>query len=112
MSQQTDRWEVHTDESRRGNTTAWQSTIRTPDGTLKQEFSRSEIRPGTFVYACTQKPIKTPADLEIAIRHEPPMPETFRENAKRRVGRIKAAWATTASSAPGRPTGRSTTPRC
>ena len=56
-----------------------------------QEFSRSEIRPGTFVYACTQKPIKTPADLEIAVRHEPPMPESFKENAKRRVGRIKAA---------------------
>ncbi len=91
VSQQTDRWEVHTEESRRGTTTAWASTIRTPDGTLKQEFSRSEIRPGTFVYACTQKPIKTPADLEIAVRHEPPMPQSFKENAKRRVGRIKAA---------------------
>ncbi len=60
VSQQTDRWEVRTEEFHRGNTTAWQSTIRTPDGTLTQEFSRSEIRPGTFVYACTKKPIKTP----------------------------------------------------
>jgi len=91
VSQQTDRWEVRTEESHRGNTTAWQSTIRTPDGTLTQEFSRSEIRPGTFVYACTRKPIKTPADLDVAVKHEPPMPEGFKENAKRRVARIKAA---------------------
>ena len=91
VSQQTDRWEVHTTESRRGTTTAWQSTIRTPDGVLTQEFSRSELRPGTLVYACTQKPIKTPADLDIAVKHEPPMPEWFKQNAKDRVGRIKAA---------------------
>ena len=91
VSQQTDRWEVRTEELHRGNTTAWQSTIRTPDGTLTQEFSRSEIRPGTFVYACTKKPIKTPADLDVAVKHEPPMPDGFKENAKRRVGRIKAA---------------------
>jgi len=91
VSQQTDRWQVHTEESRRGTTTVWQSTIRTPDGLLTQEFSRSKLRPGTFVYACTQKPIKTPADLDIAIKHEPPMPEWFKKNAKDRVGRIKAA---------------------
>ena len=91
VSQQTDRWEVRTEESQRGTTTAWQSTIRTPDGTLTQEFSRSQLRPGTFVYACTRKPIKTSADLDVAIKYEPPMPQSFRENAKRRVGRIKAA---------------------
>ncbi len=91
VSQQSDRWEVHTEESHRGATTVWQSTIRTPDGVLTQEFSRSELRPGTFVYACTQKPIKTPGDLDIAMKHEPPMPEWFKQNAKDRVGRIKAA---------------------
>jgi uroporphyrinogen decarboxylase len=91
VSQQTDRWEVRSEEVHRGTTTAWRSTIRTPDGTLTQEFSRSQLRPGTFVYACTQKPIKTPADLDIAIKHEPPMPESFRTNAKERVRRIKAA---------------------
>ncbi len=73
------------------HTTVWHSTIRTPDGTLTQEFSRNQQRPGTFVYACTKKPIHTPADLEIAIKNEPPMPESFRENARRRVARIKAA---------------------
>ncbi len=88
---QTDNWEVHTEQSRQGNTTIQRSTIRTPDGVLTQEFSRNELRPGTFVYACTRKPIKTPADLEIAVRHEPGMPESFRQNAKKRVQRIKAA---------------------
>ncbi len=91
VSQQTDRWEVKTVESQRGDTTVWHSTIRTPDGTLEQEFSRNQQRPGTFVYACTKKPIKTPVDLEIAVKHEPPMPESFRENARRRVARIKQA---------------------
>jgi uroporphyrinogen-III decarboxylase len=91
VSRQTDNWEVHTEQSRQGNTTIQRSTIRTPDGVLTQEFSRNELRPGTFVYACTKKPIKTPADLEIAVRHEPGMPESFRQNAKKRVQRIKAA---------------------
>ena len=91
VSQQTDCWEVHTDEIHRENTTTWRSTIRTPDGTLSQDFSRSEIRPGTFVHACTRKPIHTPADLDLAIKYEPPMPESFCVNAKNRVRRLKAA---------------------
>ena len=91
VSQQTESWEVHTEELHRGATTTWRSVIRTPDGTLTQDFSRNENRPGTFVYACTRKPIKTPADLEIAIRHEPTMPESFRKNARDRLQRIRAA---------------------
>lgn len=91
VSQQTENWEVHTTETQRETVTAWQSTIKTPDGTLSQEFSRNEIRPGTFLYACTVKPIKTSADLDIAMRYEPTMPESFRQNVKRRIGRIKAA---------------------
>jgi uroporphyrinogen-III decarboxylase len=91
VSRQTDQWEVHTEELRQHNTTIQRSTIRTPDGVLTQDFSCNELRPGTFVYACTKKPIKTPADLEIAIRYEPGMPESFKNNAKQRVQRIKAA---------------------
>jgi len=91
VSQQTDDWEVHSEESLRGNTVVRQSTIRTPDGVLTQEFSRSELRPDTFVYACTKKPIRTSADLDMAIAYEPGMAESFPENAKRRVSRIRAA---------------------
>ncbi len=91
LARQTDSWEVKTVESQRGNSTVWTSTVRTPDGTLEQEFSRNELRPGTYVYGCTRKPIKTPSDLEIAVKHEPPMPASFVENAKARVQRIKTA---------------------
>ena len=91
VSLQTDSWEVKTEEIHQGTTTTWRSIIRTPDGTLSQDFSRNEIRPGTFVYACTKKPIQSPADLEIAARHEPPMPESFKRNARDRIQRIKSA---------------------
>ena len=91
VSQQTDCWEVKTDELQRGNTTTWRSTIRTPGGTLTQDFSRNELRRGTFVYACTSKPIKTPADLEIAAQYEPPMPESFKQNVRRYIQRLKTA---------------------
>jgi uroporphyrinogen decarboxylase len=91
VSQQSENWEVHTEKIKHENTTTWRSTIRTPGGTLTQDFSRNEIRPGTFLHACTKKPIGTPADLEIAIRHEPPMAESFKQNIRDRVQRIKAA---------------------
>ena len=91
VSRQTENWEVHTEEIHGGNTTTWRSTIRTPDGTLTQDYSRTEIRPGTFVYACPKKPIKTPADLEMAIKYEPRMPESYKKHAQDWIARIKAA---------------------
>jgi uroporphyrinogen decarboxylase len=91
LSQQTENWEVHTEESRRDNTLIKRSTIKTPGGTLSQEFSVNEIRPGTFLYACTQKPIKTPADLDIAIKYEPKMPAWWPAHAKEKVGKLKKA---------------------
>ena len=91
VSRQTDCWEVETKELRQVNTTTWQSTIRTPGGTLTQEFSRNEIRPGMFVCACTKKPIRTPADLEIASQYEPPMPESFPHDVRQYIQRLKAA---------------------
>jgi uroporphyrinogen-III decarboxylase len=89
VSRQTDSWEVRTEEQRRGNTVVQCSTIRTPGGTLTQEFSRTELRPGTFVYACTRKPVQTPADLELAIRYEPGMPDDFPGRARRQVQELK-----------------------
>ena len=90
-SRQTESWEIETKERRQGNTTTWQSTIRTPGGTLTQEVARNEIRPGTFVCACTKKPIRTPADLELAAQYEPPMPESFPHDVRRYIQRLKAA---------------------
>jgi uroporphyrinogen decarboxylase len=91
VSRQSDNWEVHTEELHQGNTTTWRSTIRTPGGTLTQDFSRNEIRPGTFLYACSKKPIKNSADLDLAIRYEPRMAEGFTERARQHIQRIKAA---------------------
>ena len=82
VSRQTDNWEVRTEELHQGNTTIQRSTDSHSRRRLTQDFSRNELRPGTFVYACTKKPIKTPADLEIAIRYEPRMPESFKQNAQ------------------------------
>jgi uroporphyrinogen decarboxylase len=91
ISRQTDCWEVQTEESRHGNTVTWKSTIRTPGGTIAQELCRNEIRPGTYVYACTKKPIKTAADLDIIAQYEPRMPESFPQDVRRHIQRLKNA---------------------
>jgi uroporphyrinogen decarboxylase len=88
---QTENWEVSTGEIQHGNTRTQRSTIRTPAGTLTQDFSTTEVRPGTFVFACTKKPIETPEDLDIAIRYEPRMPECWKQQVKTRVQRIRTA---------------------
>jgi uroporphyrinogen-III decarboxylase len=91
VTQQTENWEVRTEEIRHGNTLIQRSTIRTPDGTLTQDFSRTEVRPGTFVFACTKKPVEKPEDLDIAIRYEPRMPAHWKAQVRERVRRIRAA---------------------
>jgi uroporphyrinogen decarboxylase len=91
VSRQSGDWEVRTEERRDGNTLIRESVIRTPGGVLTQEFSINELRPGTFVYACTRKPIRTPEDLELAIRYEPRMPASFPEKARAWIEPLKKA---------------------
>ncbi len=88
---QTSDWEVRTEHIQHGNTRIARSTIRTPAGELKQDFSTTEVRPGTFVFACTKKPVQCEQDLDIAIRYEPRMPECWKEQVRQRVQRIKTA---------------------
>jgi uroporphyrinogen decarboxylase len=88
---QTESWEVRTEELTHGNTRIQRSTIRTPGGTLTQDFSTTEVRPGTFVFACTRKPVQCEADLDIAIHYEPRMPAYWKEQVRQRVARIRAA---------------------
>ena len=66
VTQQTENWEVYTENIQNGNTLIKRSTIKTPKGILTQDFSINELRKGTFMYSCTKKPIETPEDLEIA----------------------------------------------
>ncbi len=89
--EQTQDWEVRTEEAHDGRTTIRRSTVRTPGGTLRQEFSIDEIRPGTLMYACTQKPVRTMADLELVRRYEPGMPAGWPAAVRQRVAPIRAA---------------------
>jgi uroporphyrinogen decarboxylase len=91
VSAETENWEVKTKEIAHGNTRIGRSTVRTPAGTLTQDFSTTEVRPGTFVFACTKKPVQCEADLEIAMRYEPRMPAAWKEQVKQRVARIRTA---------------------
>jgi uroporphyrinogen decarboxylase len=91
VSEQAANWEVRTDIIQNGNTRIQRSTIRTPGGELTQDFSTTEVRPNTFVFACTKKPIEKPADLDIAVRYEPKMPECWKAQVCARVQRIREA---------------------
>lgn len=91
VTHQAENWEVKTEEYNNGNTLVKASAVRTPMGILTQEFSINELRKGTYMYACTKKPIKCEKDLEIAIKYEPRMPESFKASAKAKVKKIKEA---------------------
>jgi len=91
VSEQSDSWEVRTEETNDGRTTLRRSEIRTPGGTLRQEFSIDEIRPGTLMYACTEKPVRTMADLELVRRYEPGMPAWWPAAVHDRIAPIRAA---------------------
>jgi len=89
VSQQTENWNVKTEEVRKGNTLIKRSTIKTPDGILTQDFSINELRKGTYMYACTKKPIQNLKDLEIAIKYEPDFPKEKKEIMKQSIQEIK-----------------------
>lgn len=91
ISQQTENWEVKTEEYQNGDTLVKRSVIRTPGGTLTQEFSINEMRPGTFMFACTKKPIHNVQELELAIQYEPKMPAGWPAQVRARVQKIKQA---------------------
>lgn len=89
INRQTDNWEVATTQYKKGNSTVLCSTIRTPDGELAQEFTINEIRPGTFMYACTKLPVRSEAELDIVIKYEPPMPKEYPALVKNVITRTK-----------------------
>ena len=90
-SQQTENWEVKMEKVHNGNTLIERATIRTPDGTLTQDFSINEVRKNTFMFACTKHPIEKPQDLEIAAKYEPSMPDWWPAMVKKRVQTVKQA---------------------
>lgn len=91
VQQQTDTWQVSTEEVRESNTVKKCSTITTPQGVLTQEMSFHYSRPGTVMMACTKKPIHNLKDLEIAIKNEPKMPAEWPNQVKKRIEEVKRA---------------------
>ena len=89
VSLQDDNWQVETTVSKNGATKKEYSKITTPDGILTQEMSTNEIRPGTFLYACTEKPIKNENDLELAMAYEPHIPVDWHQKARQKVQKLK-----------------------
>ncbi len=88
----TEEWRIETAERWKNEQTLLRrSTITTPGGVLTQEMSIFEGRKGTWMMACTEKPVKGPGDLEIAMKYEPRMPADWPARAKQRVSRIRAA---------------------
>ena len=74
-----------------GRTTVRRSVVHTPGGDLEQEYSIDEIRPGTLMYACTRKPVRSRGDLELVAAYEPGMPDWFPEAVASRVAPIRTA---------------------
>lgn len=87
---QTDNWEIKSDEYKRGNSLVKSYLIKTPKKEFSQEFSISEIAPGTLNYACTKKPIKNIEDLEVAIEYEPPMDKNYPGKIKGIAEKVKS----------------------
>ena len=112
VSQTTDNWEPQTEVIKDHNVTIYRSTVRTPKGDLTQDFSISEIRPGTLVYACTKKPVHNEKDLDIVIEYEPRMPQWWPKQVKDRIRPVRRRSVTMASWALGRLTAPSTTRPC
>ena len=92
VDHQTENWQIETTEFNKDDKTRIKSSkITTPDGVLTQQMSVHEGRKGTWMMACTEKPIKKPSDLDIAIKYEPRMPDDWPQRAAQRVSRIKEA---------------------
>jgi uroporphyrinogen decarboxylase len=90
VSQQTENWRIVKEKHDRGDTRIITSVITTPEGQLSQEFSIYRMHNSTLMYNCTRHPIKTPEDLALAVKYEPPFLTPGKEEMiKNRVKRIK-----------------------
>lgn len=91
ITNQTGEWEVQTETIVKSDARVLRSRIHTPSGTLSQEFTIQQVNPRTFVYACTQKPVRTRQDLELARTYEPPMSAEWPGLVQQRIAPIRQA---------------------
>jgi len=87
---QTENWEIKVKKHKWGDSLVESYSIKTPERELSQDFSISEIAPGTFNYACTKKPIKTMDDLEVAMKYEPRMRDNYARELKEIIYKVKS----------------------
>lgn len=86
---ETEDWKVKTTKEISGSTTKYHHLIQTPEGELSQVFCINEERPGIFMFGSTEPPIKTPEDLEIAMKYEPDYSEETKQKMKESVASIR-----------------------
>jgi len=86
---ETDTWKVTTEYIDKGNVHTKRSLIETPEGILKQDFSRVLQNKGTYIYSCTKKPVTCERDLDIAIEYEPKMSEEYGIMVGNKIKRVK-----------------------
>lgn len=91
IDMETENWEVYTEEFKRGKSIVRSSAVSTPDGKITQDFTINEISPGSYVYACTNKPVKVEKDLDIIMKYEPGMDKAYPKKIKKIVSVIKEA---------------------
>ncbi len=91
VSRSTDDWQVETTERVEGRTTVRTSVVHTPEGDLRQQYSIDEIRPGTLMYACTEKPVHGREELELVAAYEPRMLPDYPARLATRVAPIREA---------------------
>ncbi len=88
---ETENWEIRTEDYQRGQTSVRKYNIKTPGGELYQEFSSSYYGNGTYAYNCTVHPVRSEKDLDLIMKYEPGMPESYPEEIKNHVSIIKDA---------------------
>jgi uroporphyrinogen decarboxylase len=88
---ETDNWKITTEFIDEGHNYIRKSKIETPDGEISQEFVRTEIRKGTYVYSSRVKPIISEKTLEIAMKHEPGISDEYARMLSSKIEVIKNA---------------------
>lgn len=86
---ETDTWKIEKNIIKIPKNEKTITTVRTPAGSLSQEFTIAEIGPGTFHYACTKKPVKDIRDLEILENFEPVIDKGHASYIKSVVSKVK-----------------------
>ncbi len=88
---ETENWEIKCEEYVRGDTKVKKYKINTPGGQIYQEFSTFYKGNGTYFYNCTVHPVKNEKDLDVIMKYEPRMDQSYPERIKQHVSIIKKA---------------------